>query len=133
VYYDCFAPIRFWYQGVLSGHQSGNRAFVKANYQISWSVGQSVETQKLLHMGQKVNIHFPITPGSFEMRLQFLFLRISATSVWEMCSQYPSSTTFLANSRKFQRSYPSGGALQANAAIFARWFASISTGRPLWC
>ncbi len=96
------------------------RTFIKADQRVLWIVCQSVEIQKLLHACQKTAIQLAKTPGPFQVRFQFVFLRISFTSVCEMCSQYASSTALSAKSRKLQRAYPSGGSLQAKAVILAR-------------
>ncbi len=76
-------------------------------------------------------VYLANTPVSLQVRLKFVFFRMSLTWVWEMLAQYSSSTTFSASKRKFHCPYPSGGSLQASAVIFARCAPSNLIGRPL--
>ena len=106
------------------------RTLIIANDGIQRIVGLGVEFQNLLHACQKATVQRSNTPGAFEVWLQFVFLSTCPTSVWEICSQYSSSTALSASSRKLHWAYPSGGVLQASAVILARCAPSISMGRP---
>src|SRR5574341_477213 len=112
----------------LANQETG--PLIVTNHRVIWVVRQLRERQQHFHPGQKATIQCAQAPRLFQMRFEFVFLRIVRTSVWEICSQKPNSTTLSASSRKLHSAWPAGGVLQATAVILARCSPSISTGLP---